>query len=85
MIAVAVAGVGLGLVARRERFRRVAAHHRRLMDGIDPSCNFYSFTAADDDPIRLDWHGRMILRYDFAADHPWLPLGADPPEPPPTR
>ena len=86
MIAVAVAGVGLGLIARRERFRRVADHHhRKVMDGIDTSCNWYSSTAADDDAIRLDWHESMMLRYNFAADHPWLPLGVDPPEPSPTR
>ncbi len=75
MVAVAVAGVALGILAeRRARFLRIAARyedasrHVWLYPGfLIPRQAFY------------DW--AMQRKYERAARFPWLPVEADPPEP----
>ena len=75
MIAVAIAGAVLGLVARRERSRRISDHHLAQALRIARS--------GTSNLVRLEWHSAMFVRYSDAARHPWMPLGADPPEPAP--
>jgi hypothetical protein len=28
-----------------------------------------------------DYHAQLRIKYDYAADHPWLPVSPDPPRP----
>jgi hypothetical protein len=31
--------------------------------------------------MRVEWHRRLIVKYEWAARYPWLPVWPDPPEP----
>lgn len=86
MVAVAIAGVGLGwhhwMQLRAARLQARANWHflqwRAICDPIPaqevmkPGWMF---------PPRAGYHFRMFMKYSNAADHPWLPMRPDPPEP----
>ena len=86
MIAVAIAGVGLGwhhwMHLRAAKFQSRANWHflrwRTLCDPIPvqeatkPGWKF---------PPRVGYHFTMFMKYFNGADHPWLPIAPDPPEP----
>lgn len=85
MLAVAIMGIVLGVtIERRDRFRRIAAHHEaeveKLVGRLPPEV---VYGHSSDDPImrRLEWHEPMRLKYERAARYPWLPVRPDPPEP----
>lgn len=82
MVAVLVAGALLSLVARRERFKRLAdyheaMHYRSAIQLVDVE---YQETIFGPTP-RSTWHMKMAQKYDRAAARPWLPLAPDPPCP----
>jgi hypothetical protein len=84
MVAVAVAGIVLGVaIDRRNRLRKIAAHHQAEFKKLVRQGPIILFAGSSDDPImrRLEWHESMRLKYDWAARYPWLPVGPDPPEP----
>jgi len=85
MAAVAVVTVVLGIVSgvrrRAERFRMIAAYHQssyHFTSLINPSWNAAKEAKAI---AKNNWHGNTTMKYDYAADHPWLPVAPDPPEP----
>jgi hypothetical protein len=84
MIAVAVVGIVLGVtIDRRNRFRKIAAHHRAQFKKFASQAHFILFSGSSDDPImlRLEWHESMRLKYERAARNFWLPVDPDPPPP----
>ena len=94
MLAVAITGAVLGLLAeRRSRFLRLAEHYRaragtwvldRPILESTPRYSPFSFIDPDgrDVPIpRSRWHRQLAATYRAAAARPWLPVEPDPPEP----
>jgi hypothetical protein len=89
MIAVAIVAILFGavyrLASRRARFLAIAQHHRESITDEDPLLKAY-FSVLDGESRSLltpinRWHHAMTSRYRHAADHPWLPVAPDPPEP----
>jgi hypothetical protein len=84
MVAVAIAGIVLGVtIERHNRFRKIAAHHqaefKKILSGLP--FHFSGDSSLDPKMRRLEWHEPMRLKYERAARYPWLPVGPDPPEP----
>jgi hypothetical protein len=87
MVSVAIAAIALGLVARSRRFYRMALYHdaRTISTGLEK--DGVRLPGGFDDysePVSQeanDWHHVMAVKYEWAARHPWLPVGPDPPEP----
>jgi hypothetical protein len=80
----AVVGIVLGVtIERRNRFRKIAAHHQAQFKKLASQGNIPLFAGSSDAPIvrRLEWHESMRLRYEDAARYPWLRVEPDPPEP----
>jgi hypothetical protein len=80
MLAVALVGLGLGSIAELHRrsvaFDRLSKYHILTAGNLHPPRRH--------GPIpRADWHARMGAKYRAAAERPWLPVEADPPEPTP--
>ncbi len=92
MIVVAGAGVVLGasveLHRRHDRFLRLAEHHEASCS-ITRACGKtrYSATNALGEDVRrwsrrrIEWHSTLAEKYRLAANLPWMPVEADPPEP----
>ena len=83
-IVAVLAGTACWLARRRVRFLAIAATHRASGFGIDPSSRYYDFPgdwALKEVSPRNRWHAEMSFRYRYAADHPWLLVPPDPPEP----
>jgi hypothetical protein len=88
MVAVAVVAIVLGaiyvLASRRARFLAIAPEH---WDAIqEPFLKYYDVYLTPEQArqwalTRDGWHMAMSVRYGYAADHPWLPVAPDPPEP----
>jgi hypothetical protein len=77
MVAVAIAGIGLSLVAWMAR--RSATFHAKAALHLD-----LAFEASLDsriDPRQVDYHGNLANKYASAARYPWLPVAPDQPEP----
>ena len=72
MIAVAVVAAGMGLLARRVKFLRMAAEHDKLIQaalhGPYLPCNFAQGIVR---------HRYLKERYERAARYPWLPVSSD--------
>ncbi len=84
MIAVAVVGIVLGVtIERRNRFRKIAAHHQGQFRKLVSQGHLILSSGSSDDPImrRLEWHESMRLKYERSARYPWLPVDPDPPPP----
>src|SRR5262245_15623754 len=92
MLAVAVAGVILGMLAeRRARFRGLADSHtyyagiRRAASRKHTKMtrdNFAAESARTKKALAWSkWHEIQSAKYDRAARYPWLPIAPDPPEP----
>ncbi len=86
LILIVVLGVSFGAVremrARRVRFRARAWHHQWVVGG------FGTHSVAGTPPgwtrpilsqQQFLYHADMYDKYDFAAEHPWLPVLPDPP------
>ena len=85
MLAVAIVAVILGAASgvrrRAERFRMIESYHRR-----NYHFSFVGNPSLDAEKTakfiaRNNWHNAMTMKYGDAADHPWLPIPPDPPEP----
>jgi hypothetical protein len=89
MVLVALAGIVLALLARRERLLRQADYHKARSVLIAPQDKvkivgdqFLVYDAATISMTpRRQWHTEMWFKYHRAARHPWLPVSPDPPEP----
>ena len=84
MVAVAIMGIVLLVtVERRDRFRRIAAHHQAEFKKLVSRHPEIVYGHPSDKPIirRLEWHEPMRLKDERAARYPWLPVGPDPPDP----
>jgi hypothetical protein len=93
MIAVAVAGLVLGIVSeRRHRFTLLARSHPVRMDILavtnangnadDQRPSAVVFSDGSRVPSNVyNWHYMLREKYEFAARYPWLPVWPDPPEP----
>jgi hypothetical protein len=90
MIAAAVVALACAAVVlireRSDRLARIAREHSTPF----PPLSFADLIAANEpERQRLSlwsqrvaaWHGEMARKYQYAARHPWLPVGPDPPEP----
>ena len=83
MIAVAIVGVTIGVLAvRRSAFLRRADHYHRVSrsyialqlptpPGEFPDASYWR---------QIIWAGKMRAKYERAARYPWLPVAPDPPE-----
>jgi hypothetical protein len=81
---VAVVGIVLGVtIERRNRLRKIAAHHQAQFKKLVSQEHIILFAGSSDDPImrRLERHESMRLKYEHAAREPWLSVDPDPPEP----
>jgi hypothetical protein len=84
MIVVAIVGIVLGVaIERRNRLRKIAAHHQAEFKKLVRQGPIILFAGSSDDPImrRLEWHESMRLKYERAARYPWPPVEPDPSEP----
>jgi hypothetical protein len=79
-----VVGVGVECEPRRARFVRQATDYlrrenlaRSLASDLRRSGNPSYLRAAR----RAEFYGRLREKYERAAEHPWLPVWPDPPEP----
>jgi hypothetical protein len=80
MVAVAIVGIVLGVtIERRDRFRRIAVHHRAEFQKLASRMKAGSHEESDWLPI--EWHESLARKYKRAACYPWLPVATDPPEP----
>jgi hypothetical protein len=87
MIAVAAVAVfvafGVTLHRRSTRFRQLADFHVRAASRIEEELAVQSVgqvnAAATLDVVH--WHDSLYFKYTRAANRPWLPVAADPPEP----
>jgi hypothetical protein len=80
MVAVAIVGIVLGLtIERRNRFRRIAVHHRAEFN--DLAGRMRVFGVKDSDCLPMEWHESLARKYENAARYPWLPVGPDSPLP----
>jgi hypothetical protein len=79
MVAVAIMGIVLGVtIERRNRFRKIAAHHRAELMKLVSRMNPFS---GDRSWRPLEWHESMARKYERAARFPWLPVKPDAPGP----
>jgi hypothetical protein len=90
MVGVALLGVVFatcsGLRRRQANFRWIAAQHRARMASIcienAVGGPLYFDTHGHHVTLEADeWHDLLVIKYDHAAAHPWLPVKADPPPP----
>jgi hypothetical protein len=97
MIAIAIIGLPLGLIAEEEEvrqrrlsesYRSLAAYHEsRTVASIACSRTRCTFTdhrgriMRSDEVRASDWHRRLAEKYRHAAARPWLPVEPDPPLP----
>jgi hypothetical protein len=90
MVAVAVVAMALGgpvvLMRRRADFLRLADHHRVRVQwrGVNGGTGATPWTDSRGQPVterRSAWHHAMSLKYEHAAERPWLPVPPDPPPP----
>jgi hypothetical protein len=82
LVAVAAVGFSLWLMARRERFRGLAAHHRsRASRGATPHVFIAGRPVCSLPTPRGLWHAEVADKFERAAAHPWLPVAPDPPPP----
>lgn len=82
MVAVAIVAVctRLGnLIVKRERFLWTAVSHRANLPKDMPRTKPDGMEDKVWGPI--EWHQSMARKYEFAANHPWLSVDPDPPEP----
>ncbi len=80
----AVVGIVLGVtIERRNRFRKIAAHHQAHSKKLVSQGHIILFAGSSDAPKwrRLEWHESMRLKYEHAAGYPWLSVDPDPPPP----
>jgi hypothetical protein len=80
----AVVGIVLGVtIERRNRFRKIAAHHQAQFRKLVSQGHIVLFAGSSDDPIMrcLERHESMRLKYEHAARYPWLAVHPDPPPP----
>jgi hypothetical protein len=80
----AVVGIVLGVtIERRNRFRKIAAHHQAHFKKLVGQGHIILFAGSSDAPRwrRLEWHESMRLKYEHAAGYPWLSVEPDRPEP----
>jgi hypothetical protein len=95
MLFVAVTAVLLAVAAllgrRRNEYLRLVAYHAErwklppgggsvfgnMILGQDPKTGKRIYKSLEE----LDYHARMIRKYQHAASYPWLPVEPDPPEP----
>jgi len=81
MILVALAAIGLGSMRwmdrRASHFRRVAMDYRDMakLDEISSAIAGPRYAAI------AVYRRALQRRYEYAATHPWLPIGPDPPPP----
>jgi hypothetical protein len=90
LVTVAIVGLFLGgwteIGRRRERFLVIVSDHQMLLHkaiGFDKPGRT-GWTIGDGTTIsdrRMKWYWRQIAKYQWAADHPWLPVRADEPAP----
>jgi hypothetical protein len=81
MVAVAIAALAIGMVARSRRLGEVATRHRarsfeesQLMPR--PGGGMVELLTK-----RGEWHRTMADKYERAARRPWLPIPPDPTQP----
>jgi hypothetical protein len=80
MALVALVGIVLGVtIERRDRFRRMAVHHRAEFQKLARRMN--KISTQDSDWLPIEWHESLARKYEYAARHPWLPVAPDSPEP----
>jgi hypothetical protein len=86
MVVVAIAAMGLGLLAeRRSRFAGVAARYRDELADVNVRMNsLYPHSRLFPRFIhRAEWARQMSAKYERAARYPWLPVEPNPSEPGP--
>jgi len=86
LLLIVVVGVCFGAVrevrARRERFKSLY-HHHYFKAGMGTSVIL--MVPKDEPkpspltPKQHEYHRKLSMKYEFAADHPWLPVMPDPP------
>ncbi len=92
MVVVAIIGlvIGIGVEGqrRRERYVRLARQHAIIREDlhkflmiIPPADSVQFFGDRQAIADRVGYHGRMKMKYENAARHPWFPVEPDPPEP----
>lgn len=78
----AVAAMVLGGAAWGQRMRKLsAAYWAKANHHLQSPPVIFGNGPAKPDPWR-EYHAAMYEKYEFAARHPWLAVGPDPPEPP---
>ena len=78
MVAVAIVGVGLGLLLQRRAVNLRLEAARHAGDGSLVSLEEVYNPTTD---AGMDHHQAMAEKYRQAALHPWLPVASDPPDP----
>ncbi len=73
MVAVAIVGIFVGLVARHHHFASLAARYRR--EEVDWA------SVHDIYELQGRWCEAMAAKYEYPARYPWLPVAPDPPMP----
>ena len=90
MIAIAIAGILLGVgiegERRRERFKNLRSVHEiqciELSLGVYDKLNRPPGKPLADLEIKmLAFHSSLYKKYEWASRYPWLPVAPDPPEP----
>jgi len=95
MIAVLIVATLCSVAERRNRFRRLAKYHFDQVVDLEACGRMHLTSDGQETYFRLrgslngkyvsipwvKWHWTLEDKYRRAASRPWLPVGADPPEP----
>ena len=82
MVAVALMGIVFGVtIERRDRFMKLMDYHRAEFKKLVPLVPMFAGSSDHPNVLRLEWHESMRLKYEHAAQYPWLPVEPDTPEP----
>jgi hypothetical protein len=87
MVIVAVVAIAIGglINIEKNRARRdwLSGMHSSLANGLTKQAESFIMSEAQRSELwaKVRWHGAMAKKYRWAADHPWLPVTPDPPQP----
>jgi hypothetical protein len=78
LLAILVVEAALGLsIMRARRFREIAESHLAILE----ESLAYRYACLGPFFREFTWHCEMQQKYEYAEDHPWLPVFPDPPKP----
>jgi hypothetical protein len=81
MVAVALASLAIGMIARSRQMREVAARHEAEAHQHSQMMPLPNGGLVELFDTRGQWHRAMAEKYGRASRYPFLPDVADPPEP----